>query len=1025
MSRLTAIVVFVIALGAGLAIAQEPGIEPGQVQLPLDQYNALVNASRNPVDPVIPAPADYALGTGTMSVSVAATEPMATAEIQLQLRVEILEDGWVAVPVLPLGTPVTNATVNGKTVQLFATERGLAWGAKKAGVYAMVLGYKIDAAGSGSGFTLAIPAPPGSAVNLSASLPGSGLDVAVIPSAGTRVRTSGATTLVTATAPPSAGIQISWRRPITDTHTVGRASYKGRSTGDAVTWSGEIAVEIFTDESVTLDLLPRTTTLREVSVDGRPAPIVVNGSSFATIIKGEGKHTVLVGFQVPVDRSSGPPKVAMTVPPVPVSRFELTLDGKKEVSVTPASNVENKVAGGTTRATVYVPMTSNVTFSWAEAVPDAIRAEVRANAGLYHLLHAEEGVLYVHGMVLYDITRGETSSVTLRVPAGVQVNRISSPSGAVADWRMGDADDSGAREVTVFLDRKIGGELLIEVLYDRSLAQDESIPAPLLSSLGVQRQRGMVALLSSKDLTLKPEDEGSATRVGENQLPAFVREQVELTVAHTYKYVEAIPSILIAASEPERKQGRFDAQVDTLVSLGEVTMRCSATIELNVKSGGIMDLVLDLPAEVNLLGLAGPSIRTHTVASEGESQRIDVAFTQEMEGQFRLDVEYERIMVDSDEAVEVPTLAVRGAEVEQGRLAVEALSAVEVQASTKTQLTDLDVNDLPQQMVLRTTNPILMAFKYVKAEQPSQLVLSVTRHQVVEVQEAAIDQADYTTLFTSDGLAVTTARFTVRNSRKQFLRVELPEGSTVWSAFVDGRPEKPALGEEKSNEVLIKIITSTRGFPVQLVYATDGDKIRGLGRLRPTLPRPDILVTSSRWDVYVPDGLSYGDPSSNMEMVVTGVRRDLDELEREMASAQQDAAKHRAVEPLRIAVPTSGIHFAFEKLYANQGDETAWFALAYATGAGATTGRILSLVGAGLLWLGLGLLLRPHPAIPVVAAGAGAAIGVVVLVATIGFLHISSGPAVFLSVIVILGHVLRWSLDRWRRRLDEEQAWQV
>ena len=74
-----------------------------------------------------------------MSVSVAATEPLATAEVQLQLRVEVLEDGWVTVPVLPLGTPVTSATVNGSHIQLFATERGLAWGAKKAGVYTLVL----------------------------------------------------------------------------------------------------------------------------------------------------------------------------------------------------------------------------------------------------------------------------------------------------------------------------------------------------------------------------------------------------------------------------------------------------------------------------------------------------------------------------------------------------------------------------------------------------------------------------------------------------------------------------------------------------------------------------------------------------------------------------------------------------------------------------------------------------------------------------------------------------------------------
>jgi hypothetical protein len=294
---------------------------------------------------------------------------------------------------------------------------------------------------------------------------------------------------------------------------------------------------------------------------------------------------------------------------------------------------------------------------------------------------------------------------------------------------------------------------------------------------------------------------------------------------------------------------------------------------------------------------------------------------------------------------------------------------------------------------------------------------------VVEVQEAAIDQADYTTLFTSDGLAVTTAHFVVRNSRKQFLRIELPEGSTVWSAFVDGRAEKPALGEENSNEVLIKIVTSTRGFPVRLVYATDGPKIRGLGRLRSTLPRPDILVTSSRWDVYVPDGLSYGEPSSNMGIVVTGIREGLDQLERRMAGVQEGAAKQRAVEPLRITVPTSGIHYAFEKLYANQGEETAWFAVVYASGAGATAGRLLSLIGAGLLWLGLGLLVQPHPSIGRTASVTAAAVGIVLLVATIGLLHVSSGPAVLLSIIVMIGHLVRWLWGRRIQRLAVENGW--
>ena len=63
-----------------------------------------------------------------------------------------------------------------------------------------------------------------------------------------------------------------------------------------------------------------------------------------------------------------------------------------------------------------------------------------------------------------------------------------------------------------------------------------------------------------------------------------------------------------------------------------------------------------------------------------------------------------------------------------------------------------------------------MAYKYVRAEPAPQLDLAVTRHDVIDVQEATIDEATYTTLYTKDGLAVTTARFFVRNSREQFLR---------------------------------------------------------------------------------------------------------------------------------------------------------------------------------------------------------------------------------------------------------------
>jgi len=997
--------------------AQPAKTEDGRVEIPLDIYNQLVEAARDPSRLPRPVPASYALGSAVVNVTVSDVEPKAAAQISVDLTIEVYEDEWVLVPVLPVATPVERVLVAGSPVQLVATPMGLAWATRQSGSHRMNLVYRVDAARSKGGFSLPIPLPEASATTLSGTLPGVGLDVTVIPAAGVRTTVSGSSTRLSATVPTTNGVQIVWRAPTDSGHAISRARYSGELAGEAIVWTGQLEVELFTDETVMLPLLPSSVTLSDLRVDDDNAAILVENGRFVTPVKGRGRHQVVIGFESPVQRGEGPPRVAVQVPAVPVSRFDLTLPGRKEVSVTPAANVTSRRRGEATVATVFAPMTTTISFSWAEAVPDEIRAKVRANASLFHAVHAEEGVLMVRAFALYEVTRGETNQLRFVVPPGVQVNRITSPNGAVADWRIEGEDSTKPRAASVFLDRMVRDQIRLDIEYDRSLGPvdtTEPIVLPLLSAPDVHRQRGMVALLSSNELTLDPVEDGGATRVGENQLPPFVREGLALTVAHTFKYVEAPPDLKVQASVPEREQGRFDAQVDTLISLGEVTLSGSATVEINVKSGGIMDLALLVPAGVNILNLTGPSIRTYRVGDAPDGQRVDVEFTQEMEGQFRLEVSYELILSDLTADQAVPTLSVDGAEVEQGRLAIEALSAVEVGVVRSEQLTALDIGELPQQLVLRTTNPILLAYKYVQGETPSQLVLKVTRHDLLDVQEAAIDRAEYRTLFTRDGLAVTTALFTVRNSRKQFLRIRLPEDAVVWSAFVDGRPEKPAMASDDDGEdgtsVLLKIVNSTRGFPVQLIYATRGSKVRGLGTVEGRLPIPDILVTQSRWDVFLPADMRYREPSTNMDLVTAGEMVSGGRVESAMAGDLEAAAQ--VIEPLRIAVPTAGIHYAFEKLYANQAQQEAGFSISYASASGARMGGFLSLVATLLMWAGIRLRARPIDMVKPWQALVGALAGLAGLILTIGVYEVSATPAVIatlgVGLLVIAAAVRRW-----------------
>ncbi len=1005
-------------------LGEQASVDDGEVRVPLHMYTTMLKATQKGPRP---APVDHAIGGSDVNVKVTEQDDRVTAKVSVRLKVQTFEDEWTLVPVLPPGAALTKVTVSGKAVQLVQGPDGLSWSTNKAGTVEMQLAYGLNAHRSDAGFVLPVPVPRAAATQVRVEIPGRRLDLAVVPSADLETTEVAKTdvTLATASVPTTSSILVTWRAPSKRPYVLSRATYIGTLKDKALVWRAGYDVEAFSGELITLPLMPNNITLSDIHVDGKPATVLNEKGRFATLIKGRGNHEVEVRFQTPVLKQKGPPQATVQIPRVPVSRFQLSLPGRKELKVSPHANVVNKEVDGRTSSTVFVPLSEQVVFSWVDAVPEDLKARVRANASVYHAVHAEEGVLHVQGIVAYEISHGETNTLALTLPPEVQVNRISAPSGGVSDWAV-EPMQSGRKKISVFLDRAVKGDFILEVFYEHLLGSstrmEQPVAVPLMRAVDVHRQRGMLALLAGQDLALEPTDEEQVSRVGENQLPAFVRNRLEMTIAHTYKYIDRAAQLMVKAVAPERKQGIFDAQVDTLISIGEVTLKGSATVQIDVKSGSIMELRLRLPPNVNVLGVTGPSLRTHQVHQDDKAPYIDLAFTQEMEGQFRIEVNYERNMVDSEAEAPVPTISVAEAEVEHGRIAVEALTAVEVQPGVAEQLSNVDINELPRQLVLKTTNPILLSYKYVHAQPPFRLTLKITRHEEIDVQTAAIEQAQYRTLYTPDGLAVTTARFTVRNSRRQFLRLELPQGWDVWSAFVDGKPEKPAHttngAANGSKAVLLKMINSVNGFPVELVYATRLQKMGFSGSIADNLPRPDMVVTRSRWDVFLPTRFHYRRPTSTMNMVVAGRWTNSLQAVTDMGKAAEDARAHMG-QPLRIQVPTEGIHYAFEKLYANQAEEDASFSIRYVAAQGNQLGLWLTLAGVILVWAGIIGLASHRVKLSRTAATGMIVLGTALLAGSLAYLGTNPMPASALALLVaaLLGLVLVVQrLLAWRQR---------
>ena len=1012
-----------LVAGDRAAIAQQPSTS-GSVEIPLATYTELMQQGTGG------GVVGHALGNATIRVAVSEHSTGATARVQLSLRVHVLRDGLQRVPLLPAGTAIEQATIDGADVQLVVDRSGLSWTADRKGSYAASFTYTVDATSSGTGQAVRVPMPPVASSQLQATVPGPAADASLMPAAGLQATNVGSRAQLQATVPATSAVTIAWRGSQNRGHALSRAVYRGQLVRQAIQWDVDFAVEIFGSQTETVDLLPTTVALRDVVVDGRKASILRNGQSFATLVSGKGKHTIRASFLVPVSSNSGPPEAVLSIKKTPVSRFELTLPGDKEVVTVPAADVSHTRARGKTVADVFLAMTTAVRFTWSEAIPEAAVSELRASGSIYHTAHAEEGVLHASATVVYDVSSGQTHAIELQLPDDVQVNDVGDESGAILDWRVKTKKgESGT--LTLFLNRQITGEFRFQVDYERLLGGTADAAAgfqvPLLWLANAHRQRGMLALLASRELTLEPVDEAGVTRVGGNQVPKFVRERLDKTIAHAFKYVSERPSLEVKAIQPERKQGRFDAQVDTLISLGEATMKGVARVEFTVKSGGIMQLELVLPSSVNFLNLTAPSLRGYKLEQAGEHQVIKVEFTQDMEGQFPVEVSYERIMKEGQTSVEVPTLSVRQAEVEQGRIAVEALAAMEVKPEITEHLSSLELAQLPQHLLLQTTNPILLAYRYAYAEPAHRLSLSLTQHRAIVTKAAVIDEAHYQTLITREGLAVTRARFTMRNTREQFLKVQLPGSSEVWKAFVGGVEEKPALvaaTESRGDgpEVLIKILNSVKPFPVELVYMTPVSEMGMLGHVASELPQPDLIVTQSHWDIYLPDGLRYRRLDSNLDSVGEPTQ-----VDREIMNAGLIGDGVDGREPLHISVPAAGVLYRFEKLYANQSGRRARFEIAYVSATGALVEQLLAALSVLLLLLGGGYLWVTRRR-PVwigrkrrvrLAAIAGVALGIVGLIATIGYLGTPPRASLTIAGLASLAWVTRLA---WLRR---SALWQL
>ena len=298
---------------------------------------------------------------------------------------------------------------------------------------------------------------------------------------------------------------------------------------------------------------------------------------------------------------------------------------------------------------------------------------------------------------------------------------------------------------------------------------------------------------------------------------------------------------------------RMRGTLTQFVGLGEDSTSLTANVNLEITQGAAKEARIQLPDKVTINQVQGALVADW----EMKPGELLITFLEPVEQSASFVVTGEASL-PRDGHMDIPLLRLTGTERDSGGVAVDVLGAGEIKEdSVKTQgLERADASDLGEPVTNRQS-PALIAFRTRPGDSKSQrsLHIAVARYAQQAVLMANIEEARYRVLLTRDGKSLVESRYAVRNNQRNFVKVALPPGATLWSASLSGKPVRP--GSAPDGSLLLPLAKSRAGedaseFALEIVYLRPGASWTDKGRLKLSLPALDLPVSRTGLQVFFP-----------------------------------------------------------------------------------------------------------------------------------------------------------------------------
>ena len=326
-----------------------------------------------------------------------------------------------------------------------------------------------------------------------------------------------------------------------------------------------------------------------------------------------------------------------------------------------------------------------------------------------------------------------------------------------------------------------------------------------------------------------------------------------MTTELAYRYEEPPYGLTLAVS---RVEPRITARVFSFFRVEPDLLTAHYEIAYKVTEARTARLVFALPAstpaELSIHGLDNSTIKESSSVVKEKERQWTVLLGESRRGAIRLAVDFQQPIGERGKPVpakegakaalpptDVTLPLVRALRVayQTGMVAVEGSS--DSDAQVKTTLRKVDVGRLAE-ADYQPGRRLLGAFGY--GGDDAEVKVAISRPAGYDLPTAIVERAELLTMVSASGRSQTVARFQLR-SKALLIEVQLPKGSELWSAYLDGKPTQP---QREADSLLVELpaTADARQRNLQLVYETP---INTLGMASSfELAAPKLLLRAKR-----------------------------------------------------------------------------------------------------------------------------------------------------------------------------------